>query len=233
MVVECIGLPGSGKTYLIRELERELTAGGIRAVNISQRRMDRFSWKLGAKILRALAPLDRNSAKLCRRLKEILRKESPLDSRFGIYENTEYSVRSAAVFVRLYRRMMRSPKVYLFDEGLVHTLVKLCADFGIPDGTFLEMAEETESRLSGRRIVIHNVIEVPDCAASIAKRDRHICAFDELTGDRLDAILREYVRLNWAYAGRYETVCVSRNEEIHTRTKRILNRIDGVRHHES
>ena len=233
MVVECIGLPGSGKTFLIRELEKELTAAGFRAVNVSQRRMERLSWKLAAKIFRAAVPFDRSMGRLCRRLKEILEKEKPLDSRFGIYENTEYSVRSAAVFVKLYRKMMQSPKVYLFDEGLVHTLVKLCADFGITDGTFLEMADETEKQLSGERVIIHNEIAVADCAASIAKRDRHICAFDELTGDRLEAILREYTRLNRAYAGRYNTVCVSRKEEIRTRTKRILNRINEVRHNES
>lgn len=233
MVVECIGLPGSGKTFLIRELEKELTAAGFRAVNVSQRRMERLSWKLAAKIFRAAVPFDRSMGRLCRRLKEILEKEKPLDSRFGIYENTEYSVRSAAVFVKLYRKMMQSPKVYLFDEGLVHTLVKLCADFGITDGIFLEMADETEKRLSGERVVIHNEIAVADCAASIAKRDRHICAFDELTGDRLDAILREYTRLNRAYAGRYNTVCVSRKEEIRIRTKRILSRINEVRHDES
>ena len=51
--------------------------------------------------------------------------------------------------------------------------------------------------------------------------------------NELDAILREYTRLNRAYAGRYNTVCVSRKEEIRTRTKRILNRINEVRHNES
>ncbi|HAB93527.1 MAG TPA: hypothetical protein DCF49_01975 [Lachnospiraceae bacterium] len=232
MVVECIGLPGSGKTFLLRELEKELTARGTGTVNVSQRRMESLLWKAGAKIGRALSPFGRSSGDLCRRLNKILKAEEPLESRFGIYEDADYSVRSAAEFVKLYGKMMKSPTVCLLDEGLVHTLVKLCADFGIPDGTFLEMAGETEKRLSGSRIVICNDITVPDCKASLEKRNRHICAFDELTGDRLDAILQEYVRLNRAYRERYDTVIVSRNEETKAKIQRLLDTINGEGHNE-
>ena len=81
-----------------------------------------------------------------------------------------------------YRKMMHSPKVYLLDEGLVHALVKLCADFGIRDEIFLSMAGEAEKRLTGQRLVVHNRIRMEDCITSIADRNRHICAFDELRG---------------------------------------------------
>jgi hypothetical protein len=121
--------------------------------------------------------------------------------------------------------MMHSPKVYLLDEGLVHALVKLCADFGIRDEIFLSMAGEAEKRLTGQRLVVHNGIRMEDCIASIADRNRHICAFDELRGEKLEDILREYERLNRCYAAHFDTVEVRREEEDHLKTERILERL--------
>ncbi len=225
MVLECIGLPGSGKTYLIGKLQAELEKKGIPAVNASESRSNRVSRKIAGKILRAGVIPDREAGELRSRLREILADGEPWSSRFGIYEDTGYTVRSAAAFVQQYRKMMHSPKVYLLDEGLVHALVKLCADFGIRDEIFLSMAGEAEKRLTGQRLVVHNGIRMEDCIASIADRNRHICAFDELRGEKLEDILREYERLNRCYAAHFDTVEVRREEEDHLKTERILERL--------
>ena len=225
MVVECIGLPGSGKTYLIGKLQEALEEKGIPVVNASDSRANRIIRKAAVKLLRAGVIPDREAGELRSRLREILADGEPRGSRFGIYEDTDYTGRSAAAFVQRYRKMMHSPKVYLFDEGLVHALVKLCADFGISNEIFLSMAGETEKRLAGRRLVIYNVIPTRDCLASIAERNRHICAFDELSGEELKEILGEYERLNGCYAEHYDTVEVRREEEDRRKTERILERI--------
>ena len=225
MVVECIGLPGSGKTYLIGKLKEALEERGILVVNASDSRTNGISRKIAVKILRAGVIPDREAGELRSRLREILAGGEPWASRFGIYEDTEYTVRSAAAFVQQYRKMMHSPKVYLFDEGVVHALVKLCADFGISDEIFLSMAAETEKRLAGQRLVVYNVIPVQDCMASIAERNRHICAFDELSGEELRDILGEYERLNRCYTENYDAVEVRREEEDRRKTERILERI--------
>ena len=111
MVLECIGLPGSGKTYLIGKLQAELEKKGIPAVNASDSRSNRVSRKIAGKILRAGVIPDREAGELRSRLREILADGEPWSSRFGIYEDTGYTVRSAAAFVQQYRKMMHSPKV--------------------------------------------------------------------------------------------------------------------------
>ena len=44
MIVECIGLPGSGKSYLFRSVEEELTRRGVPCVNAGDRSMNSPLW---------------------------------------------------------------------------------------------------------------------------------------------------------------------------------------------
>lgn len=225
MVIECIGLPGSGKTYLLKGLERALRAQGTEVVNVTERMMDRLSWKAAAKLMRAGAFMDRESASLRKRLEKILQQEEPLKSRFGIYDDADYTIRSAAALIALYRKMGKSPKVYLFDEGLIHTLVKLCADCMIRDDVFLQMAAEVVKSVQGEWTVVFNEITAEQCMASIKARDRHICTFDELSDRQLERILAEYERLNECYSAHYPVLRVNRSQELETRTDLILRGI--------
>ena len=222
MVIECIGLPGSGKTFLMSKLEQELRQKGVRCVNASDRSMNRFSWKAARKLLHAGIFLDRNAGKLRARMEKALQNEKPLRSQYGIYENEQYTLESAAVFRLVYRRMMRSDTVYLFDEGLVHAIVKFCADFALRDETFIKLTEAAESGIKGKRLVVYNAIPEENCFISLRKRDRHICDFDELPDDALRGILREYARLNALYENSRKVVTVRREEEIEVKTGRIM-----------
>ena len=225
MVIECIGLPGSGKTYLLKGLERALRSRGAEVDNVTELTMNRLSWKAAARLMRAGVFTDKRSGAVGKRLEEILRREGPLQSRFGIYENADYTIRSAAALIALYGKMGKSPKVYLFDEGLIHTLVKLCADCMIHDEVFLEMAAEAVKSVRGEWTVICNEISPEQCMASIRARDRHICTFDELGDSQLEMILAEYERLNECYSAHYPVLKVNRSQELQTRTDLILRGI--------
>ena len=222
MVIECIGLPGSGKTYLMAHLEQEIRKRGVRCVNASDRSMNRFSWKAARKLLHAGIFLERNARRMRARMEKALQAEREAYSQYGIYEDERYTLESAAVFRLVYRRMMRSDTVYLFDEGLVHAIVKYCADFALRDDTFLKLTEAAEAGISGKRMVVYNAISEESCFASLRERDRHICAFDELPDDALRGILREYARLNALYENSHKVVVVRRDEEIEVKTGRIM-----------
>lgn len=115
--------------------------------------------------------------------------------------------------------------MYLFDEGLIHTLVKLCADCMIRDEVFLEMAAEAVKSVRGEWTVVCNEISPEQCMASIRARDRHICTFDELGDSQLEMILAEYERLNECYSAHYPVLKVNRSQELQTRTDIILRGI--------
>ena len=121
--------------------------------------------------------------------------------------------------------MERSEKVYLFDEGLVHTIVKFCAEFHLPESVFLEMVAACGPFDELSRIVVHNRISVDDCVRSIHERDRHICAFDELPEEKLRELLEQYAGLNACYAAHYPVLTVSRTEDEAEKRKRICGGI--------
>ena len=261
MVVECIGLPGSGKTYLLRSVEEELRKRGIPCVNAGERSMHSVLWKAGKKVLHRTIFLDRNARELRDRMRKILadqaggslegsrvggsragggrsgredlraggsRQESrafPLRSRYGINTDERFTVESAAIFAAVYHLMEKSEKVYLFDEGLVHTLVKFCAEFHLSDQVFLEIAAACGPFDEMSRIVVHNGISVDDCVKSIRKRDRHICAFDELPEDLLRELLGEYSRLNTCYAAHYPVLSVLRADDDGEKVRQICGGI--------
>ena len=225
MVVECIGLPGSGKTYLMRSVEEELLKRGIPCVNAGERSMHSVWWKAAKKVLHRTIFLDRDAREIRGRFLSILEKEKPLQSRYGINTDERFTVESAAIFVAAYRLMERSEKVYLFDEGLVHTIVKFCAEFHLPESVFLEMVAACGPFDELSRIVVHNRISVDDCVRSIQERDRHICAFDELPEEKLRELLEQYAGLNACYAAHYPVLTVSRTEDEAEKRKRICGGI--------
>ncbi|MBQ8987558.1 MAG: hypothetical protein IJ100_10060, partial [Lachnospiraceae bacterium] len=111
-------------------------------------------------------------------------------------------------------------------EGLVHAIVKFCADFALCDETFLALTEAAERGLTKRRLVVYNAISLENGFRSLKKRDRHICAFDELPDEALRGILREYARLNTAYENSHKVVTVRREEEIDDKTGRIMEALN-------
>ena len=52
MVIECIGLPGSGKTYLMELVEKELVRREVDYVNVSANLMNRISCKIFRRMTR-------------------------------------------------------------------------------------------------------------------------------------------------------------------------------------
>ena len=89
MVIECIGLPGSGKTYLMELVGKELDRREVDYVNVSANLMDRITWKLLRKIARALIYLSADARWLRDTLRKILAEEGTLQSSTGIYKNEE------------------------------------------------------------------------------------------------------------------------------------------------
>ena len=229
MVVECIGLPGSGKTYLFRAVEEELKKNGISCVNGGELSMHSLWWKAGKKVLHRVIFLSRDARRLRERLKEILTRERPLQSRYGINRDERFTLESAAIFAAFYKRMEKSDTVCLFDEGLVHTVVKFCAEFHLRDEAFLAMVEACGLGREKTVLVVYNEIPIDECLGSIRKRDRHVCAFDELYEEQLKELLAQYERLNACYAANEPVVSVMRSEPEEEKIARVIGEIQKKR----
>lgn len=205
MVIECIGLPGSGKTELTELIEKELKRREVDYVNVSAGLRNRISWKILRVIAGALIFLSADARWLRDRLRGILQKEEPADS-FGVYENEKSVFRILAVYSFWYRRMIRSHRIFLFDEGMLHTLMMFCADRRITEDAFRKMAAASEKGIRRARLVISG----------------------EDASEERDDFANEYERLRKAYGRDSRVLEISREEENRKKLSRIFGRIRQI-----
>ena len=139
------------------------------------------------------------------RLRGILQKEGAVSS-FGVYDNEKRVIRSLAVYSFWYRRMIRSHKIFLFDEGIVHTLMMFCADRRIPEDVFRKMASAAERGVRSARLVISNESE---------------------SGVR-DDFMNEYERLRKAYGRDSRVLEIRKEDENRKKLSRVFGRIRQI-----
>lgn len=198
MVIECIGLPGSGKTELAELIEKELKRREVDYVNVSANIRNRISWKFLRVIAGALIFLSADARWLRGRLLGLLQKEGD-DSEKGV-------IRNLAVYSFWYRRMIRSHKIFLFDEGMVHTLMMFCADRKITEETFRKMAAAAERGVRSARLVIST----------------------ESSSEERDGLADEYERLRLAYGRDFRVLEIRREDETRKKLSRIFGRIRQI-----
>lgn len=225
MILETIGLPGGGKTYLCDEIEKRLNNNNTDSVNILKYTSNIVIFKIIKKLFIFIA----NRTKLARDTRSAIKlilKQEDSESKFGIYNNEFYSINIICSFIILYRLLEKSNKVYVFDEGIVHTVIKMCADFTLSKQTFNSIMNIIEASLNNKNwYVIYNHIEIENCIESIKKRDRHICVFDELPENKLYLILQYYDKYNEFYCNTRKVLIVERNEPMNKKMEVIINKI--------
>ena len=205
MVIECIGLPGSGKTELTELIEKELKRREVDYVNVSANLRSRISWKFLRAIAELLVFLNADARWLRDRLRGILQKEGAVSS-FGVYDNEKRVIRSLAVYSFWYRRMIRSHRIFLFDEGMLHTLMLFCADYRIAEDAFRKMTAAAEKGIRSARLVISG----------------------EDTSEERDDFANEYERLRKAYGRDSRVLEICREEENRKKLSRVFGRIRQI-----
>ena len=205
MVIECIGLPGSGKTELTELIEKELKRREVDYVNVSAGLRHRISWKILRVIAGALIFLSADARWLRDRLRGILQMEESAGS-FGVYENEKQVFRNLAVYSFWYRRMIRSHRIFLFDEGMLHTLMMFCADRRTAEDAFRKMAAASEKGIRSARLVISG---------------------EDVSGER-DDFANEYERLRKAYGRDSRVLEISKEDENRKKLSRIFGRIRQI-----
>ena len=129
MVIECIGLPGSGKTFLFDKLSEELRQREVEYVNVSERCMNSILWKIGKKLARALIFLSGDA----RRYRDGMRKLMIVST---MPEATRYDVEFTPSGGGPRMLLEQSEELYFEIPQEEHGIVKISAD-----GIMLEMRE--------------------------------------------------------------------------------------------
>jgi thymidylate kinase len=226
MIVEFIGMPGSGKTFFANRLVVQLKSIGYNSINITESSRENYKCKIIRKLLYVSINLLQCSKSHKQAIERLLRSKSYGSSIFGIYSSPTYCINTISIQIMIYSILSSSKKIYIFDEGVMYTLVKLITDFNFP----LEDVESIKNYIlnqinSLNILTIYYKSKKEDCYASILKRNRNSCKFDMIKGSDLDNILSRYQENCELIQSNMKISLISRNEDESKKISRILNLI--------
>lgn len=197
MILELYGLPGSGKSYYIRQLNGNRPIG-VRGSSTTKEYLIRAAKRISTQLPASFA--------LKRRIYEAIR-DIPNEPIFFPRKRAMY-VDNLCMLAFGYRHAGKR-NLYL-DEGIIHKLVSFAVNYGFPVETVMELLELFRGSLEGVHVIYLNV-PLDECLKSIRKRDRHECEMDELDDAQLRRFLGAYQNYFSAINERYGHETVNRS----------------------
>lgn len=228
MVIECIGLPGSGKAELMKLVGKELEKREVDYINVSLKMKHNIIWKLMGAAAGLLIYLNSDARWLRDRLREILRREGGSQSRYGISGDPERLIRAIAVYAFWYRRFIRSHKLYLFDEGMIHLITMFCADHKISDETFRKIVVASERGIRKARLVILSKVPVEEALLSMDTGEGSEKIFGKTEGEDRAELFREWDRFTEVYKSCFRVLEIQSGEEKRKKMSRVFGRIRQI-----
>lgn len=189
MIIEMVGSPGSGKTYLSNDIVKSLIDKDKFAINVIDKQRNKFIIKVLWKLYRNFIKFNVSYKKELKRVKNIFREYQYKESEFINVDINYYFER--LVFLKyLYRKLNVSSNVYIFDEGILQILCSMSVYFNID----LKLYKDDLKHIIPDDIVfIYVDASKNTILQSIENRNRHVCAMDELNGQTLIEFLDRYI----------------------------------------
>ena len=187
MVIECFGLPGSGKTYFSSKYSKEK--------KIFYYSKYRYSF-FGKIIFKLKYFLFCRSKYIKSEVYNILNKLNSLYKNLDINGIKNY-IFHFFYFREIYIKFNEKGKKCIFDEGLVQNIVFLIYDFNLPIEVFdlfYVYFNEIDIDYYWFNTDVQTIKE------NIKKRNRHVCSIDELSECELDELfLKVLPTFNYIY----------------------------------
>lgn len=173
MIIEYFGLPGSGKTYFkLNEINKE----NKRLLDVNKEYYS-FHGKLKRKIL-----------SFCKFILPSYKHiYCSLVSSLGadLCKKNKSQINNLTYTISIYKKKSKKYICYA-DEGILQSLTFLLEE--ISEDVVLSIIQKND--LTDIKF-IYVATEVCQCLANIKKRDRHVCAIDELDSNKLEELLKQ------------------------------------------
>lgn len=191
MIIEFMGLPGVGKSYLGKQLENELSYRGIKCISVVERSRTSLRWKLLSKCLHIIIPTTAYYRELREELIEIASASANNSSR-AVYNDNSVDIVDyieQIVFLNyVYTKLQSSRTVYIFDEGIAQQFANIIVNFG----SSIETVQYMLLLLGENPKTVYLTYPFEKIKQSITARNRHVCYIDELRDKELDQFLSSY-----------------------------------------
>lgn len=210
MILEMVGPPGCGKTYLSNKVIGELNKKNIKAINIIDEQRNNFFIKIIWKITSYLAKFDSSYKKELHYFREVFQQYKNIKSNFIEVEIDTY-IQRLAFFRYLYRKLNSSSKVYAFDEGILQALLSMGIYFNIDSKLYEKYLRE----IFPEDIMLVYIDSTNDVVLeSIRLRDRHVCQLDEFDDYQINKFLNKYNEYSKYTIDKINYLKIYRNEKL-------------------
>ncbi len=224
MIIEFVGLPGSGKSYYADILKQHFKSRKIKTININDISRTKFYGKAIRIFLYKIVNLHPKLRFYKHKLKALFEGFTP-ENLYNIYPSIDKCLNTISVFIYLYNKLFALKDVYLFDEGVFHYIVKMSSNFNLDEKKVIELINEIIPLLDKENIVVYNYISQQNCKIELKKRDRHVCLFDELKGSDLDSIIKKYYEICNIISDNTNIVKVDRYESDKEKINKVMEKV--------
>lgn len=189
MIIEFMGLPGSGKTYLCNALVQNLQEDEIRAVNLVDRFRTDFKYKIAHHIAMLGAKVHPVFFRMRREMRSILKNYLTKKAAYSTADIYRY-VDQLLEYCFLYYFLKNRKKVYIFDEGIYQQMATMMTNFEVSRSDIEKLLVIIVEHVRIQCVAYEATVE--QALWSIQERNRHTCFIDELSGAALLDFLETY-----------------------------------------
>lgn len=198
MIIELYGLPGSGKSYTIQQLNGGKPIGMETKNKIKKRIIS---------CCKKLAIWMPDSLSLKKKLKsEVINLQT---SPMFIERTINEYINNLVMIAFGYRWTNGNKKLYM-DEGIVHRVVSFAVNYNMSIDQMMKVLDILKKYID-KAIVVYLDVEITDCLNSIVKRNRHQYKMDNMNRKQLELFLSSYIKYFDAINSRFGFYHITRD----------------------
>ncbi len=194
MIIEYLGMPGSGKTFRLNQYKQKIVDKGVPFLDVSRYSGMSILAKLFYKIADLLILVIPKY-----RLKMKHYKEGcttiPFDSnKEAAFLNTSFDccIKDIVLAIFIHDVFKKSNWIVLNDEGLLHRITMVIVLYGVDLNRIMEVYHREKHHVE--TIFVDTSVE--NAFLNIRNRNRHVCGFDEMDDEMLYGYLNLYDKVS-------------------------------------
>ncbi|MCD8221087.1 MAG: hypothetical protein LUD07_02635 [Clostridiales bacterium] len=218
MVIELLGIPGSGKTFLSSELECQLSKERKKCCNLIERSRNDFRYKVLFRLYKGYVRINPTYKNIKKTLCDCVKNYADMNAKYNTCKIDTY-LNAIVLDTFLYRSYGKKRGLYVLDEGIAQQCANIITNFSVKPDVISSIFES----LNFNPTVVYLECGVEISYSSIKERNRHVCYIDELDGEQLEEFLSSYKNACDQVGQRISKMTLNRNEDVSHNVNAIRN----------
>ena len=224
MIIEFLGLPGVGKSYLGKQIEKELSYRDIKCISVVERSRTSLIWKLLSKCLHIGISRMPKYIRLRNELADLAYPYTSARPKYNDnYVRVANYIEQIAFLDYVYAKLQSSKNIYIYDEGIAQQFANMIVNFEVD----IETIQSMILLLGKKPKTVYMTYSVDKIKESITLRNRHVCYIDELKDGELNKFLISYQKACNMVSCVFKPLIIDRADDGQLNIDRIINTTIG------